>query len=70
MLAQVVKRRMKRASYREGVEVIAMNDEPTEMEVSNVIGTPTCMLLAVLFDVSQDRVAEDVVKYRTKRGLR
>jgi hypothetical protein len=58
--------RMKRASYREGVEIIALNDEPTEMDPEAMIGFASVMLLAALFGVEQSRVAADVVKFRKK----
>lgn len=58
---------MKRASYREGVEYIALNDEPGIMKAEDCVGMCTVGLLAALFGVTQQRVAEDVVKYREKQ---
>lgn len=57
---------MKRASYREGIEIIALNDEPEEMRPEEMFGFASVMLLAGLFGVSQERVAADVVKYRQR----
>lgn len=60
---------MKRASYREGIEWIALNDEVGDDEALNeaVVATyiSTC-LLADLFGVTVERVAEDVVRRRYK----
>jgi hypothetical protein len=57
---------MKRASYREGIEIIALNDDPTELEIKHVVGTVSVHLMANLFDVSQEKVALDVIRHRLK----
>lgn len=57
---------MKRASYREAVEIIAMNDEPTELQAENVVGMATVMLIAEIFGTTQERVAADVVRFRKR----
>lgn len=57
---------MKRASYREAVEVIALNDEAEEMDAETVRGLASVMVVAAIFDVSTKRVAADVVRYREK----
>jgi hypothetical protein len=57
---------MKRASYRDGIAWIALNDEPTEMDAQVVGGFISTILLADLFGVEPARVAEDVVRYRHK----
>lgn len=54
---------MKRASYREGIEIIALNDDLD----SDPIGLISVMLLAELFGVTQDRVAADIVRFRKKK---
>jgi len=56
---------MKRASYREGVAWIAMNDEPgaTTEETAGLISVA---LLADLFGATSERVAKDVMRYRDK----
>jgi hypothetical protein len=56
---------MKRASYRHGVEIIALNDEPAEMDVEVVSAMISVALLADLFGIESLRVAGDVVRYRT-----
>lgn len=57
---------MKRASYRHGVEIIALNDEPSDLDVSNVESLISVTLLADLFGLEPTRVAGDVVRYRTE----
>lgn len=57
---------MKRASYREAVEYIALNDEPTLMTDGEMFGMPSVGVIAAVFDVPQERVARDVVRYRVK----
>lgn len=58
---------MKRASYRAGVEHIALNDDPTELDESVVSATLTVGLLADLFGVDPERVAKDVIRFRKKQ---
>lgn len=58
--------KLKRASYREGVEIIALNDEALEMDPSVMVGMATVLLLAALFGTQQERVAADVIKYRKR----
>lgn len=60
---------MKRASYRDGVDFIAMNDEPTDLDPEDVELYTTVQMLAQLFAVPTERVAADVVRLR-KRVLR
>lgn len=57
---------MKRASYREGIEIIALNDNCDVNTVDELVGTTTVFLLAHLFGVEQERVAADVIKFRKK----
>jgi len=59
---------MKRASYREGIEIIALNDEPTILDVEEMIGFPSVMLLAELFGVTQEKVAGDIIKFRRRQS--
>jgi hypothetical protein len=62
---------MKRASYRHAVQWIALNDEagntPTDSQqiISDYV---TTALIADLFDVTTERVARDVLRYRTQHG--
>lgn len=60
---------MKRASYRHGVAIIALNDEAGGDEAldESIVRTYISVgLLADLFDVPVERVARDVVRYRKK----
>ncbi len=57
---------MKRASYREAIEVIALNDEAEEMNPDAVRGLASVMVIAAIFDVSTEKVAADVVRFREK----
>lgn len=57
---------MKRASYREGIEIIALNDNCDLETEDELIGMPSVFLLAHLFGVDQERVARDVVRYRKR----
>lgn len=56
----------KAPSYREGVEYVAMNDEPTHREVENVQYMPTIQLMALLFGKTVEEVAIDVIAFRKK----
>jgi len=63
---------MKRASYREAVEWIALNDDngaPDAREADAVAGLISTILVAHLFGVERERVARDVVRYRIKHGV-
>lgn len=57
---------MARASYKRGVEWIAHNDEPDDVDADSVSEYITTSLLADLFDKSCERVARDVVIERMK----
>lgn len=61
---------MKRASYREAIAWIAMNDgdgQDDRLDFDSLKGYVTVCLIADIFCVSQARVADDVIKYR--RGI-
>lgn len=63
---------MKRASYKEGIEWIACNDNdgaPEPYDVEDISGYISVGLLAVLFDTEPDAVARDVVKFRKKHAV-
>lgn len=60
---------MRRASYRFGVEWIALNDEAGSNEPDQIIGYLSVALLADLFGIHPDKVAKDVLKYREKSLL-
>jgi hypothetical protein len=55
-----------RASYRFGVEWIALNDDPADNGLENVTGLISVCLLADLFGKSAEAVAHDVRRYRAK----
>lgn len=59
---------MKRASYRDAIDVIAMNDEPSIMIEDEMIGFASVLLVACIFDVTQERVARDVIRARVKEA--
>lgn len=61
---------MKRASYRDGIDFIALNDEPEELDEEVVGGLATVLLLSELFGVPRERVARDVVRYRKGEAKR
>jgi hypothetical protein len=58
--------RMRPASYRAGVEWIALNDEPGDRDPETASDYISSLLLAELFGVEPERVGRDVVRYRTK----
>lgn len=55
-----------RASYRHGVEWIALNDEPEEMDVDEVACLVSTCLLADLFGKEERVVAADVIRKRSR----
>lgn len=56
---------MKRPSYRDAVDYIAQNDEPTEMhDLGAVRGLVTVQLVAEIFDVHDHKVSTDVLNRR------
>ena len=64
--AQYKPKPLKRASYREAVSMIALNDEPGDLDVRSVAYTTTCLLIADIFGAHPVRVGWDVVAYRRK----
>ncbi len=58
---------MKRASYKDAIRWIAENDsasDPNNMDPTTVGELITSCLVADLFDVPEEKVGTDVVKYR------
>lgn len=55
---------MKRPSYRHGIEIIALNDDPSETDLQVVASQLTVQLLSDLFEVDAEKVAHDVLKAR------
>ena len=63
---------MKRASYREGVAWIALNDDVGAADARNpevVQSYISTLLLADLFGKEPEDVAKDIVKYRNLHSL-
>jgi hypothetical protein len=58
-----------RRGYKAGIECIALNDEPEDMDAEHMRGFASVMLLAHLFGKTQEKVARDVVAYRQKREV-
>ena len=58
----------KRASYRKGVEWIALNDEPDTMDVDEIAGFISTALLADLFGKDEHEVAKAVARWRERNG--
>lgn len=58
---------MKRASYREGVEWIAVNDEPAETDINVIAELISTVLLADLFGKDPMDVARAVLKVRVEQ---
>lgn len=57
---------MKRASYREGVEWIALNDDVEERDQERLTGYISVALLADIFCVEREKVARDVARKRSQ----
>lgn len=61
---------MKRASYREAVHWIAVNDDGADgadrTNEASIAGYVTTLLIADIFGVEPERVARDVVRVRCK----
>ena len=57
---------MKRASYREAISVIALNDEPEIMEPEEMEGMASVLVVASIFGLETSKVAADVIRYREK----
>ena len=55
-----------RASYRYGVQWLALNDEASETDVPIVASFVTTALLADLFGKEPEDVARDVLRYRER----
>lgn len=58
---------MARASYRYGIEWIALNDEEDVLDVEEVAGFISTSLLADLFGKDPVEVATAIVRYRLRR---
>jgi hypothetical protein len=58
---------MARASYRYGVEWIALNDEEAELDLDAIAGYISTSLLADLFGKAPIEVARAIRRYRLRR---
>lgn len=56
----------KRASYREGIDWIALNDEPGTDDPAVVADQISVLLLADLFEKEPEEVAHAVIRHRKK----
>lgn len=61
--------RAKRPSWRAGVEWIAWNDEPSELDEERVAYFISSLLLADLFGKEPLEVGRAVVRYRKLHGV-
>jgi hypothetical protein len=61
--------RLKRASYRDAVSWIALNDEPGDRDPETVAEIISVVLTAELFGAAPERVATDIIRYRTKHDI-
>ena len=60
---------MKRASYKEAIAWVALNDSAGDDDAllpDQVKHLITAALVADIFEVDQDKVGEDIVKYRKR----
>jgi hypothetical protein len=64
--AETKRKPYKRASYREGVQWIADNDEPTSGDVEQISGQISTLLLADLFEKDPIDVARAILRVRLK----
>lgn len=61
---------MKRASYRNAVDFIALNDSPGDNDPADILkGYASVVLVSEIFGVPTDRVACDVLRVRAKEKL-
>lgn len=60
---------MKRRGYRYGVAWISLNDDPLETDPEAISGLISVLLLADLFSVEPERVAQDVIRFRRKEEV-
>lgn len=61
---------MKRPGYRHAVALVALNDDPSELDPDAVAHTITAALVADLFGTDTERVARDVVRFRKREAAR
>lgn len=59
---------MTRRGYRFGVQWIAENDEPGSIDVAEISGYISTLLLADLFCKDPIKVAQDIARWRIRNG--
>lgn len=59
---------MKRASYREAVMWLALNDEAMEFDVDTIDSFVTTKVIADIFGVPSVRVARDILRKRKEEA--
>lgn len=57
---------MKRASYRNGIDFIAFNDKPLELDVGRTATLISVVLMSELFGVPIEEIAKQVIRKREK----
>ncbi len=58
---------MQRASYRDGIAWIALNDDPEDRNPDQIALMISVLLLADLFGIEPEKVAADVIAFRNKQ---
>lgn len=53
-------------NYKEAVELIALNDNPTEMTVRNVQESSVVLMVSDIYEVSAFDLANAIVDYRRR----
>lgn len=53
-------------SYRKGIESIALNDEPECLDVEEMVGYASVMVIADAFGKTSEEVAAAVVRWRLR----
>jgi hypothetical protein len=56
----------KRAPYREVIEYIALNDEPSMLDPADLVGMPSVQTAAIAYGKTYEQVAADVSKFRAE----
>ena len=60
---------MKHPSYKNAIDYIAENDDPTVRDVDAMSGQISIQLVSELFGLDSHRVALDVVKYQINHRI-
>lgn|GEM_PF-5917203 len=58
---------MKKPSYKHAISFIALNDAPADRsDFDELLGYISVVLVSEIFDVTPEKVANDVLSYRNK----